>query len=60
MEAQPCTGKSSLFLHQSHRAAENGSIICAKILLEYNADIDAVNFQGQTAFHVVSLKQMLN
>ena len=35
------------------RAAENGSIECAKIILEYNADIDALNFQGQTAFHVV-------
>ena len=36
-----------------HRAAEVGSIDCAKILLEYNADVDALNFSGQTAFHVV-------
>lgn len=35
------------------RAAEVGSIECAKILLEYNADIDALNFTGQTPFHVV-------
>jgi hypothetical protein len=28
------------------RAAEVGSIECAKILLEYNADIDALNFMG--------------
>jgi hypothetical protein len=35
------------------RAAEVGSIDCAKVLLEYNADIDALNFTGQTAFHVV-------
>lgn len=37
-----------------HRAAENGSIECAKIILEYNADIDALNFQGQTSFHVAA------
>ena len=37
------------------RAAEVGSIECAKVLLEYNADIDALNFSGQTAFHVVFL-----
>lgn len=52
MEAQPYTGKS-IFLKLGTRAAENGSIECAKIILEYNADIDALNFQGQTSFHVV-------
>jgi hypothetical protein len=43
MAAQLFIGKiimNSLFF----RAAEIGSIECAKILLEYNADIDAVNF----------------
>jgi hypothetical protein len=43
------------FLTIVTRAAENGSIDCAKIILEYNADIDALNFQGQTSFHVVIL-----
>ena len=37
------------------RAAENGNIECARILLEYNADVDALNFNSQTAFHVVWL-----
>jgi ankyrin repeat protein len=36
-----------------NRAAESGNIECAKILLEYNADIDALNFNGHTAFHMV-------
>jgi hypothetical protein len=43
MEAQHFTGKKNLFLIFS-RAAENGSIECAKIILDYNADIDALNF----------------
>jgi len=43
MEAQLCTGKENMYLLFS-RAAENGSIECAKIILDYNADIDALNF----------------
>jgi ankyrin repeat protein len=41
------------------RAAEVGSIECAKILLDSNADIDALNFSGHTALHVVSLLNCL-
>ena len=53
---QPFTGKNhSGSLPLFRRAAEVSSIECAKILLDYNADIDALNFQGQTAFHVVFL-----
>ena len=51
---QPFTGNNrSASLTLFNRAAEVSSIECAKILLDYNADIDALNFQGQTAFHVV-------
>jgi hypothetical protein len=46
MELQPYIGISSILLSSETRAAENGSIECAKIILEYNADIDALNFQG--------------
>jgi len=44
MAEQPSTGKDQLFAYSLFRAAEVGSIDCAKILLEYNADIDALNF----------------
>ncbi len=54
MVQQPFTG---IFFDLTFRAAEVGSLDCAKILLEYNADIDATNFTGQTAFHVVTLFQ---
>ena len=53
MVEQPFTGKNNCMLTKT-RAAEVASIECAKILLEYNADIDALNFSGQTAFHIVS------
>ena len=38
-----------------HRAAEIGSISCAKVLLEFRAVIDATNVAGQTPFHVAAL-----
>ena len=41
-EAQLYIGK--LYDFYNLRAAENGSIECAKIILDYNADIDALNF----------------
>jgi ankyrin repeat protein len=40
-----------------HRAAEVGSIICAEILLCYKANIDALNYAGQTPFHIASLNK---
>eukprot|EP00347_Sterkiella_histriomuscorum_P017096 403350684 len=40
-----------------HRAAESCAIECAKVLLEKNADIDALNSMGQTPFHVCAEKQ---
>lgn len=40
-----------------HRAAEVGSIICAEILLSYDAKINALNFAGQTPFHIASLNR---
>jgi hypothetical protein len=43
MEAQLCIGNPIIYI-KYFRAAENGSIECAKIILEYNADIDALNF----------------
>lgn len=49
MELPLCTGNALQIgrrLIFIYRAAEIGSIECAKILLEYNADIDAVNFLG--------------
>jgi len=52
MEPQRCIGKDRRNLYC--RAAEISSIECAKILLEYNADIDALNFSGHTALHTVS------
>lgn len=52
MARQPCTGKLAKGLFT--RAAEGGYIDCAKILLDSNADIDALNFSGQTPLHVVS------
>jgi hypothetical protein len=46
--AQPhYTGKKIiLFKDNSLRAAEVGSVECGKILLDFNADIDALNFSG--------------
>lgn len=38
-----------------HRAAEIGSITCARVLLEFGADIDATNVAGETPFHVAAL-----
>jgi len=40
-----------------HRAAEVGSIICAEILLQYETNINALNFAGQTPFHIASLNR---
>ena len=53
---QLCTGNQGLI---NVRAAEGGFIDCAKILIDNNADIDALNFQGQTPFHVVSLSMII-
>ena len=43
-----------------HRAAEIGSISCAKVLLEFNADIDAKNLAGETPFHVAALNRHID
>lgn len=32
---------------------------CGKILLDFNADIDALNYSGYTSFHVVSNKTLV-
>lgn len=40
-----------------HRAAEIGSISCADVLLDFKADINAVNLVGETPFHVAALNQ---
>ena len=40
-----------------HRAAETGSQACAEVLLEYNADLDANNYSGQTPFHVAGVNR---
>mmetsp|Transcript_22575 Transcript_22575/g.21752 ORF Transcript_22575/g.21752 Transcript_22575/m.21752 type:complete len:103 (+) Transcript_22575:193-501(+) len=40
-----------------HRAAEIGSIEIGKILLEHNADIDALNFSGHTSFHIAGQRK---
>lgn len=37
-----------------HRASEINSIDCARILIEQNADINALDFRGQTSFHSAS------
>ena len=42
-----------------HRAAEVGSIPCAEVLLEFNADINATNLSGQTPFHVAALNHQI-
>ena len=42
-----------------HRAAEIGSIRCAEILLKFNVDVDAENFQGQTPYHVAGINKHL-
>ena len=42
-----------------HRAAEIGSIACAEVLLEFNADIDARNLAGETSFHVAALNKQV-
>lgn len=43
-----CIGNAFIFgkLIYFDRAAEVGTIECAQILLEFNADIDALNFSG--------------
>ena len=38
-----------------HRAAEIGSLECADILLENNADPNATDFNGETPFHTAAL-----
>ena len=38
-----------------HRAAEIGSTACAEVLLEFGAEIDALNHAGATPFHVAAL-----
>eukprot|EP00353_Schmidingerella_taraikaensis_P007571 CAMPEP_0185569072 /NCGR_PEP_ID=MMETSP0434-20130131/1815_1 /TAXON_ID=626734 ORGANISM="Favella taraikaensis, Strain Fe Narragansett Bay" /NCGR_SAMPLE_ID=MMETSP0434 /ASSEMBLY_ACC=CAM_ASM_000379 /LENGTH=127 /DNA_ID=CAMNT_0028183751 /DNA_START=336 /DNA_END=719 /DNA_ORIENTATION=- len=40
-----------------HRAAEVGAIACAKILVEFGADVDAMNLAGETPFHVAALNK---
>ena len=42
-----------------HRAAEVGSIPCAEVLLEFNADINCTNLAGQTPFHVAALNHQI-
>lgn len=54
MEQQPSIGKQEIHCNSKNRAAEVGTIECAKILLDNSADIDALNYTGQTAFHVVT------
>ena len=44
MGEQLFTGNNTFIINILFRAAEVGSVECAKILLEYNADIDALNF----------------
>ena len=38
-----------------HRAAEIDSLECARILIEQNADVDALDFSGRTSYHVASI-----
>lgn len=40
-----------------HRAAEIGAIECAKVLLEYNNDVNDRNYQAHTPFHVAALNK---
>ena len=42
-----------------HRAAEVGSSTCADVLLEFKADINALNHHGQTPFHVAALNNQI-
>ena len=42
-----------------HRAAEIGSISCAKILLEFDADINATNHAKETPFHIAALNRQI-
>ena len=42
-----------------HRAAEIGSITCATVLLDFKADIDATNLDGQTPFHVAAINKQI-
>ena len=37
-----------------HRAAEVGALDCAEILMENNADPNATDFNGETAFHTAA------
>ena len=37
-----------------HRAAEIGSMDCANILMENNADPNATDFNGETPFHTAA------
>ena len=39
-----------------HRAAEINSVECARILVEQNADLDSVDFEGRTAFHTAAVQ----
>ena len=43
-----------------HRAAEIGSIACCDVLLEFKADIDAKNLNGETAFHVAAINNNIS
>ena len=40
-------------LNLNNRAAEAGDIEIAEILLDHDADIEALNYKKQTAFHIV-------
>ena len=42
-----------------HRAAEVGSIDCANVLIEYKADINAINHSGHTPFHIAALNNQI-
>jgi ankyrin repeat protein len=43
-----------------HRAAEVGSTSCARILLDYNSDINSKNYSAQTPFHVAALNKQID
>jgi ankyrin repeat protein len=43
-----------------HRAAEIGAIECAEVLLEYNNDVNDLNYTGQTPYHVAALNRQVD
>ena len=42
-----------------HRAAEIGSIGCAEVLLDFDADINAPNHARETPFHVAAINKQI-